>query len=362
MTNVTNKAAGTNNTETQAILASCDADSEGFALRELRELAPEMQKPVWLTDGLVLLKPNMSFDDFAALVAARPPIFVRHIAPVQRTIPLTASESDIPLLAAAALELAGLLDPALSFAVQSRVLGDGPLPYRKFTLNSTISEQLQAATGAATETRSPQQVVSLLCTADTGYLGISRTEQNLSAWPGGEHRFKAEEEQISRAEFKLLEAFSVFEMTLPEHGNALDLGSAPGGWTRVLRAKGLRVTAVDPADIDVRFRRDLSVTHVRERIETFLPKIKTRYTVLVNDMRMDALDSVEIMLKARDVILPGAPAIVTLKLPLAVKSQDDALATVRLCTDRLSRAYDLIGVRQLYHNRSEVTVALTASV
>src|SRR3989442_8284381 len=80
--------------------------------------------------------------------------------------------------------------------------------------------------------------------------GLSRVEDNLSAWAGGAIRFAREPHQVSRSEFKLLEALRVFHLSLPASGSALDLGAAPGGWTRRLRSAGLAVTAADPGGRD----------------------------------------------------------------------------------------------------------------
>jgi 23S rRNA (cytidine2498-2'-O)-methyltransferase len=346
--------------EAEQALVTCAPESEAFALQELHEIVPELPRPVWLDDGLALSAPSLSFTSFAAETARHAPVFIRHIAPVQVEVTLRAEESDLMTLQEAALALSDRLDPMRTFAVQARVLAEGSLPYRKFTLNSLLSEQLEAQTGAVMECRRPEQVVSVLCTPTQGYLGVSRADQNRSVWPGGEQRFKREEAQISRAEFKLLEALSVFGLQLPSQGAALDLGAAPGGWTRVLRSHGLKVVAVDPADLDARVRRDRSVNHIRKRVQDYLP-CPARFAVLVNDMRMDALDSVAIMQTARACLETGGLGILTLKLPHAVGMKHDSLATVRLALERLRQDYTVLGARQLYHNRSEVTVALQAS-
>jgi 23S rRNA (cytidine2498-2'-O)-methyltransferase len=353
--------------EPDRAVMTCDPESEPFALRELREIFADLMVPTWLDDGIALLKLGGSFGDFAARLAVKSPIYVRHVAPVQWEVPLHTEATDLDALLARMPEIAVGINPAHSFAVQARILGEGKLPYRKFTLNSTLSAELERLSGAAMECRQPRQIVSVLCTPKCAYLGLSHVEENRSAWPGGEHRFKRDDEQISRAEFKLLEAFHTFDLELPEQGRALDLGAAPGGWTRVLRGRGLNVTAVDPADLDARFRRDPGVEHVRKQVEAFLPTAKNRFVLLVNDMRKDPLDSVEIMLQAAPLLLPGALAVLTLKLPhevggkkdtKKVDTKSDTLATVRLCLQRLQRTYKILGARQLYHNRSEVTVGM----
>ena len=87
------------------------------------------------------------------------------------------------------------------------------------------------------------------------FIGLSLASHNISDWAGGVRRFRREKEQISRAEFKMLEAFEAFTSTCPPAASLLDLGAAPGGWTRVLRQKGQYVTAVDPAELHPRLRR-----------------------------------------------------------------------------------------------------------
>jgi 23S rRNA (cytidine2498-2'-O)-methyltransferase len=146
---------------------------------------------------------------------------------------------------------------------------------------------------------------------------------------------------------------------MPSRGTALDMGAAPGGWTRVLRGRGLRVIAVDPAEMDARLSRDSGIVYVRKRIQAYLlPNVK--FEILANDMRMDAPESVGIMIQARDCLNPGGLAIVTLKLPEKAKDGYDTLKTVQTLVSRLAGSYKVLGARQLYHNRSEVTVALQA--
>ena len=341
-------------------LVSCDPEFANVALQELREIVPTMDAPVWVDDGIALCTPRLTFAALAALIQEKSPIFIRHLAPVQRELSLHGEATDVEAMADAVCALAGSLDPQQTFAVQARFLSDMPRPYRKFTVNETLSARLSAQTGAVMECKTPAQVVSLLCTLDTVYVGLSYTTQNRSAWPGGAHRFKRDDAQISRAEFKLLEARDVFGLEFPSGGKALDMGAAPGGWTRVLRQLGLRVVAVDPADMDARFRHDPNVTHIARTIEAFLPSVKTRFDLIVNDMRMDADESVERMLQASKCLLPGCLAIITLKLPHTLDSRRDTLGDVRQALGRLARDYCMLGARQLYHNRSEVTVALKA--
>ena len=136
------------------------------------------------------------------------------------------------------------------------------------------------------------------------WLGCQRRSQNLSDWAGGARRFAREEGQVSRSEFKLLEAFEVFDIKLPPRGVALDLGASPGGWTRVLRQHGQYVTAVDPGALDERVASDPGVRHKRMTAEAYLHDEPDQFDVIVNDMRMDGRDSARLMVTYARLLYP----------------------------------------------------------
>ena len=125
-----------------------------------------------------------------------------------------------------------------------------------------------------------------------------------------------------------------------------------GGWTRVLRSFGAQVAAVDPAELAPPLQRDELVLHYRETAQVYL-RHAGEFDIIVNDMKMDVGESAALMTTAARSLRPGGIGVMTLKLP---KRQQERLVTLSL--DRLRHAYEIIGARQLYHNRSEVTVAL----
>src|SRR5437762_7499992 len=149
-------------------------------------------------------------------------------------------------------------------------------PTRRSSDLQLLAEAIAEETGAVESIKKPQVVVSLLCTMEKAYLGISLTTDNLSDWPGGARHFAHLPEQISRAEFKLLEALEVFGVTLPSQGLALDLGAAPGGWTRILLEAGMQVVAVDPAKLDSRLERRPHLEHYRGYAEDYLEEALKR--------------------------------------------------------------------------------------
>jgi len=333
------------------LLFTASPSSAKIALEEIRALDPGARLRRWLEPGVGWVDLGMPRDAFAARLREGPPVFCRHVCPVQIHAPLKQEAGDLDALVEASRQLVPLLDSNQTFSVQTRLMGEGH-PYTRYDANTRLADELTTQ-GFALDVRRPVQILSVALTPTEGHLGVSHAADNLSDWAGGARRFKAEPEQISRAEFKLLEAMETFKLAWPNNGSALDLGAAPGGWTRITRLHRLRVTAIDPADLDPRLAADPGVRHLRHTAQRYLPGTDDTFDVILNDMRMDARDSAQLMLTARRNLKPGGWAVMTLKLP---HSHAERVATSALAL--LRERYTLTGARQLFHNRNEITVAL----
>lgn len=355
------------------LLLSCDDGSIDLATTELRAAAPAAVVHERLSEGVLLVDAGLPFAALAALWRRTPPIFVRHIAPVQVVAPLGGHAGDPAFLERTLPAALPRLDAAHTFSVQTRILAD--LPYKPFDLNTPLAAALATDAGPALDVRAPAQIVSVACVTLKRWqpapelllggagldkarrlaalAGLSPAADNLSNWAGGMRRFAREEGQISRAEFKLLEALECFGIVLPTHGVALDLGAAPGGWTRVLRQAGQYVTAIDPAELDPRLANDRGVRHLRTTAEQYLQNEPDAFDILVNDMRMDARDSARLMAAYARLLYPHGWAVMTVKLPEQNRQPvlDQTFAILRT-------AYTIAGARQLFHNRSEITLHL----
>ncbi len=356
------------------VIVTCDDGSVDLAQAELSAVAPAAALLEELSAGVLLYDAGIPFAELAAQWRITPPIFVRHVVPVQAIAPLGGHAGDPAFLARTLPDALPALDVALRFSVQTRILVE--VPYKPYDLNTTLAAALAANNGPTLDVRAPQQIVSVACVslhtwrpdaslmiggAHVGrgrrlaaFAGLSLAADNLSSWAGGMRRFAREEGQVSRAEFKLLEAFEVFGVELPPRGMALDLGAAPGGWTRVLRQRGQYVTAVDPGELDARLVGDRGIRHLRITAEQYLQDGPDRFDVIVNDMRMDARDSARLMAAFARFLYPHGWALMTLKLP-----EHDRQPVLDQAFVILRRTYRIAGARQLFHNRSEITVLLS---
>jgi 23S rRNA (cytidine2498-2'-O)-methyltransferase len=341
---------------TQTTMLSADPDFWGDAWEEVTTVDPTATFTL-LIPGTGLVHGRKSFEEIAGHWRAQPPVYVRHIFPVQATATLTGADADVDqIVLHVASELAAYLAPDLPFSVQTRVLPG--VSIRPFQVNEAVAALAAEISGAPLDVRAPVQVISIVCGAIAGdapqaWMGLSSAADNLSNWAGGIHRFARDAEQVSRSEFKLLEALDVFDIEAPARGTALDLGAAPGGWTRILRQLEQYVTAVDPADLDPRIASDRNVRHLRTTAERYLADEPDQFDIILNDMRMDTRDSARLMVAYAKQLYPTGWGLVTLKLPGMNRRQalQHALAI-------LEEGYAVAGVRQLFHNRSEVTVYL----
>ncbi len=360
----------------QALILTGDPDFVDMALDEFHRDASEPEPLAELAPGVWLVACTQGFWPLAERWQEHPPIFVRHIHPVDLAMPLAGTAEDLDRLAEATVqEVAPWLDPKLPFSVQTRILA--PLPYRPYPVNQRLAQELQRHSPAPLDVRRPLQILSVTAASvpaqvaarlpgggGTGpstckppramaLVGLSTARHNLSDWAGGMRRFAREPGQVSRSEFKLLEALEAFGLELSPGGHALDLGAAPGGWTRVLRQRGLYVTGVDPGALDPRLGADRGVRHLRMTAEAYLAQGPDVFHLIVNDMRMDARDSARLMVRFAPYLAPDGLAILTLKLPRRNRWRvlEHALAI-------LQQGYRVERVRQLFHNRSEVTVLL----
>ena len=122
---------------------------------------------------------------------------------------------------------------------------------------------------------------------------------------------------------------------------------------RVLRQHGQYVTAVDPGALDERVTSDPGVRHKRMTAEAYLHDEPDQFDLIVNDMRMDARDSARQMVTYARLLYPHGAAIMTLKLP-----ETRRMPILEHALDILRSTYTVVGARQLFHNRSEITVYL----
>lgn len=335
--------------QASAVLFSAAQTYLPHAATALRRLFPEARISTFGPEVGRIEGSSIHARELATVCRTAPVPFVRHL--MNETVRLPPSAVDRAPMAA--VEVTG--DAHHDIALQ--VWTSGAAGVRAEAVRAEIDAALKRV--SVTTARGQRSHILGVCMTPSGVsLGITRTSDALADWPGGRMILARRREQVSRAEWKLEELFKVFDVPLPSSSaRALDLGASPGGWTRILRSRGYEVWAVDPGDLHPRVAADPAVHHVRTTAGRFLSAADKQggqpFDLIVNDMRMVAERSCRVVLDAADRLVPGGIAIMTLKV-----TRQRATKTMERALRLLGRRYRPLFVRQLFHNKNEVTVVV----
>jgi len=331
-------------------LFTTQEDMEDKGLKELKNLEVSAKFYEWVDSGIGVIDAE---ETIILRIKENFPIFVRHIHPVDDILFMSNNEADIETLKEYVEKNIEKLNVNDTFSVQTRLLKGGKWNYTKYVINSSLSKILEDK-NFVQDTKKPKQIISITVKKDKAYAGISKAKDNISNWTGGEHRFKVEEDQLSRAEFKLLEAIECFNINTDKINNALDINFGQGGWTKVLLEYGMLVDAIDSAELDKELVKNNKLKHYSMSIGQFVKKeYNVKYDLIVNDMKMDSVKSSEHMKSVGKYLADNGIVIMTLKLPKGNFSRtlNDAIKSIK-------EVYTISRIKQLFNNRSEVTLML----
>jgi 23S rRNA (cytidine2498-2'-O)-methyltransferase len=168
--------------------------------------------------------------------------------------------------------------------------------------------------------------------------------------PGGRFRMKMDPEAPSRSYLKMEEALMRLGIEPLEDERVIDLGAAPGGWTYAFAKRGCFVTAVDNGPLKLSSAAVRRVEHLHRDGLTFkVPPHLPPVDWLVGDM-----------------LIPPGKAFGVLKYWVGGKHCRRLILNIKLPQEQpfpaLQPILDWIeprgtfSVRQLYHDRREVTV------
>jgi 23S rRNA (cytidine2498-2'-O)-methyltransferase len=198
-------------------------------------------------------------------------------------------------------------------------------------------------------------------TPTSAWLCLQRSGDG-AAWPMGIPRLRMPRDAPSRSTLKLAEAFATL-LDEPERTawlkpgmKAVDLGAAPGGWSWQLAQRGLHVSAVDNGPLAPKVRATGLVEHVRADGFTWRPHRPVDW--MVCDM---VEQPARVAKLAAEWIAQGRCryAIFNLKLPMKRRLEEIEQCRAIIAGQLKRRGHHLLRIKQLYHDREEVTALLT---
>jgi 23S rRNA (cytidine2498-2'-O)-methyltransferase len=267
-----------------------------------------------------------------------------------------ATADDVPSLARALTPaladcLRGVPRYALHVFVPDSAIGNLLAP-RAESLEQALSLPRGAERVPDAELRRHGGLLLQICLLSQGVAAIGgiASDRALSLWPGGRARMKLAGDFPSRAARKLAEAFAWLGMAPGSGELCVDLGAAPGGWSWLLLEKKARVIAVDPARMQPALMQNSRLRHVQGSAFDFTPDEPADW--LFCDMAWRPLEVAQMLGRwARQ--RQTRMLVANFKLPM--KRKVEMLERLR----ELLAASGFAGIRmrQLYHDREEITLS-----
>lgn len=194
----------------------------------------------------------------------------------------------------------------------------------------------------------------ILLSPNKWWLGFHQAHSIPSSTPGGMLDLEMPPEIVSRAWLKMEEALRWSQLPIPRGARVAEIGSAPGGASQALLARGFYVTGIDPAEMATTVLNHPRFTHIRRR-STQVPRRALRkirwLTVDMNVAPNYTLDAVESIITHPEINIRGL--LLTLKLPDWRLSDQ-----IPSYLERVRKwGYNIVQARQLQFNRCEICVA-----
>lgn len=317
-----------------------------YAQEELRRVFGAVKSTLLLPGEIFLATLPAEPEDISRALALNPPIFLRHIQPVQFQ-----DEGGMEALKRLAVYLSRRTElEGTKTAIHVRKTADAFWQASPGELREWLQDEIQSLDAEFT-VQEPDWIISVYAAKDALYAGVSRPEDNLSSWNGGAIRFRKEDGQISRAKFKLMEAEKEFGIPFSSFSSAVDIGASPGGWTSFLLERGVKVTAVDPALMHASLRNAPGLKILRKNAGDVKFK-DNEFDLFVCDMSWSPKLMAKLVTGQLHSLAPGGTAIITVKLmhkkPLALIKEIMAIFEGERM--QIQRA------KQLFHNRDEITL------
>lgn len=325
---------------------TCQEAFKNEAKNELLSISNNGEFIKQLGNNIGIIKFNDNYKHFVEEILTKHLIFTRHIQPIDFVLDLNNEKSDIINLIRLKKQIFEFLNKNKSVSIQIRILSD--YIYSKLDVLNALNNELED-NGFTINNKAPEQVISILLCQNECFIGISETKYNLSKWSGGETRY-SERDIICRSALKLQEIIEHTNIDFSKYKTAVDLGCAPGGWSKVLIDNGLNVVGIDPGDVDEKLKNNPHFTHFKGLSEKFLQQNRQFFDIITNDMKMDYKLSIATINGFKRFLTKNGLVIMTIKL---YKIRNNEINNIM---NSIKSNFDIIFARQLFYNRNEFSL------
>ena len=273
--------------------------------------------------------------------------YLGRVFPVNLEVEISSGLESLAVMCERILFL-GKLKRGDSFAVRCRRRGSHSFSSRD--VEKELGSVLEKATGAVVDLGDPEKIVVVQIFQNLAFVGLTDAENVLAKKIRVFRKYEKGERPFTRAQHKIEEAIEAFNLQIGEGYEVLDLGAAPGGWTKVLSGLAKKVVAVDPADLHPEVAGISNVIHYKCRAEE-IPEEAGEFDLITNDTNLDPSESARIMVDLADRLREDGIAIMTVKF-VTRNRKKHVVEAIEILKNR----YKDFAVKRLPHNRFESTL------
>ncbi len=323
------------------------AGFEAEAGREIEELITEAKVKTLFFKGNLLLESPLEARAVITKLKEAQTIYIGRVFPVDSKLEISSNRESIARLRDQVL-LLGRLGTRDTFLVRCKRRGSHN--FSSQDVERELGSFLERDTGAIVNLETPKKIVTVQIFQNLAFVGVTEFENVLVKHVQVFRKYAKGERPFTRAEHKIKEAIEAFNPGIEAEFEVLDIGAAPGGWTKVLAGLAKRVVAVDPADLDPSVATLPNVTHLKIRAED-IPHDVGQFDLVTNDMNLSPTESAKIMVDLANCLKKDRFAIMTIKF-ITRNRKKHINDTIKI----LQTKYKKFQVKKLPHNRYENTL------
>ena len=328
------------------LLVTCQSGFEVEAKRELEEMLGE--GTVRMTYFRGLLSVNTKHEDALLRLREKDTSYISRAIPIQKTV-----NAD--------------MESIKKFFENTKIEGTFAARCKRRGSHDFSSKDVEievgnviTGEGSRVDLDNPETILWIDIIQEKAHLSILQKDDIIKKTPVVQRRWKKGERPVSRAELKMREIVAANPEIFTSDKVALDIGAAPGGWTRAMASKLKKVIAVDRAKLDPEVMELPNIVHLHERAENI--DLEEGVQIIANDANLLHMQSAQISLELSDKYLSdGGVLIHTVKFGIIPKTGEPAAKSLNHAAGEVKEMFESAGIsvkiqKLKYNTRNETTI------
>jgi tRNA acetyltransferase TAN1 len=329
-------------------LATVQSGFEKEAIEEIKEKVGGSVRTTYFK-GLLLGKTDMKKEELIKFFKNTDTCYISKIIPVNGITPTNINDIK---------NFFEKYPTTKRFAV--RCIRRGRHPFSSTDVEREVGKFVEKK-GGRVDLENPEVIFLINIIQDYSCLSVLTPSEIVVKKPKVSRRWEKGKRPISRAELKMREIMKRFPDLFRENDIALDIGAAPGGWSRALAEKVKKVIAVDTAELDDSVKKIKNIVYVKKRAENLI--LDEKVDLLTNDVNLLHLESTKLSIDvAKKYLKKGGFLIQTVKLDRTSKNGASAAKSLNQALQEVTHELEKNQIKVLnivklkYNTKNEITV------